>query len=102
MKIDDSTTLCPPPAGVSPEVYQQIGHLTRLLHDTLEDTEVTTQELQKGFGAKVTALVEGVTKVQRLEKTFDKRVRNMESVRKMFRTMGEDIRVQGAKDDVWR
>src|SRR5438132_4765981 len=40
MKIDDSTTLCPPPAGVSPEVYQQIGHLTRLLHDTLEQMGV--------------------------------------------------------------
>ena len=40
MKMDDSTMLCPPPAGVSPEVYQQIGHLTRLLHDTLEQMGV--------------------------------------------------------------
>jgi chemotaxis protein CheZ len=40
MKMDDSTTLAPPPAGVSPEVYQQLGHLTRLLHDTLEQLGV--------------------------------------------------------------
>ncbi len=63
------------------------------LHDTLEDTEVTAKQLRKEFGPVVTALVEGVTKVQQLEKTFDKRVRNMESVRKMFRSMGRDIRV---------
>jgi len=41
MKMDDATTLAPPAvAGASPEVYQQIGHLTRLLHDTLEQLGV--------------------------------------------------------------
>ena len=41
MKMDDPTTLAPPAvAGASPEVYQQIGHLTRLLHDTLEQLGV--------------------------------------------------------------
>lgn len=63
------------------------------LHDVLEDTEITAKELRKEFGLTVTTLVEGVTKVEQLEKTFDKRVRNMESIRKMFRTMGHDIRV---------
>jgi GTP pyrophosphokinase len=64
-----------------------------LLHDTIEDTEVTAARLRKEFGPTVTNLVEGVTKVQQLEKTFDKRQRNMESIRKMFRTMGKDFRV---------
>ncbi|HEY2927778.1 protein phosphatase CheZ [Piscinibacter sp.] len=41
MKMDDATTLAAPAvAGASPEVYQQIGHLTRLLHDTLEQLGV--------------------------------------------------------------
>jgi len=41
MKMDDATTLAPSAAaGASPEVYQQIGHLTRLLHDTLEQLGV--------------------------------------------------------------
>jgi chemotaxis protein CheZ len=41
MKMDTSATLAPPATqGASPEVYQQIGHLTRLLHDTLEQLGV--------------------------------------------------------------
>ncbi len=64
-----------------------------LLHDTIEDTSVTAKHLKKEFGPVVTHLVEGVTKVEQLEKTFDKQTRNMESIRKMFRTMGKDIRV---------
>ncbi len=41
MQIDDPTKLAPPATmGASPEVYQQIGHLTRLLHDTLEQLGV--------------------------------------------------------------
>jgi chemotaxis protein CheZ len=41
MKMEDATTLAPPaPVGASPEVYEQIGHLTRLLHDTLEQLGV--------------------------------------------------------------
>lgn len=67
--------------------------IAALLHDTLEDTQATAKQLKKEFGPVVTRLVEGVTKVERLEKTFDKRVRNMESLRKMFRVMGRDIRV---------
>jgi len=41
MKMDDSTTLAPPAAvGASPEVYQTLGHMTRLLHDTLQQLGV--------------------------------------------------------------
>jgi chemotaxis protein CheZ len=40
MKMDDSTTLQPPKATVSEDVYQQIGSITRLLHDTLTQVGV--------------------------------------------------------------
>ena len=41
MKMEDSTVLAAPASqGTSPEVYQTIGHLTRLLHDTLEQLGV--------------------------------------------------------------
>jgi chemotaxis protein CheZ len=40
MKMDDPTTLAPAAVGASPEVYQTIGHMTRLLHDTLEQLGV--------------------------------------------------------------
>jgi len=41
MNMEDAVTLAPPaPVGASPEVYEQIGHLTRLLHDTLEQLGV--------------------------------------------------------------
>ena len=45
MRMEDSATLAPPaalvpPQGASPEVYRQLGHLTRLLHDTLEQLGV--------------------------------------------------------------
>ena len=44
MKMDTSATLAPPATqGASPEVYQQIGHLTRILHDTLEQLGVMPQ-----------------------------------------------------------
>src|SRR3989344_5347560 len=61
-----------------------------LLHDSLEDTPLTAAQMRAKFGDTVTELVEGVTKVERMEKTFDKQIRNMESIRKMFRSMGKD------------
>lgn len=64
-----------------------------LLHDTVEDTPITYEDLKKEFGATVAKLVEGVTKVQKIEQTMDKRERSMQSIRKIFRTMGKDIRV---------
>ncbi len=81
-------------ADMLKSIYADEETLTAaLLHDTIEDTAVTAAQLKKEFGPVVTRLVEGVTKVEQLEKTFDKQTRNMESVRKMFRTMGRDIRV---------
>ncbi len=68
-----------------------------LLHDTIEDTGTSYEEIRKQFGPTVAKLVEGVTKVQQLEGQMDKRERNMQSIRKIFRTMGKDIRVMFIK-----
>jgi RelA/SpoT family (p)ppGpp synthetase len=71
--------------------------IAALLHDTIEDTGTTFDQLKKEFGPTIAKLVEGVTKVQQLEGQTDKRIRNMQSIRKIFRTMGKDIRVMFIK-----
>ena len=63
-----------------------------LLHDTVEDTEVTTDEVEENFGKDVATLVEGVTKITRIEvKTLTDE--QAATIRKMLVYMGEDIRV---------
>src|SRR5690554_4964824 len=63
-----------------------------LLHDTIEDTDVTKDELSDMFGPEVAMLVDGVTKLGRLSyKT--KEEQQVENLRKMFLAMAEDIRV---------
>ncbi|MCG8400334.1 MAG: bifunctional (p)ppGpp synthetase/guanosine-3',5'-bis(diphosphate) 3'-pyrophosphohydrolase [Firmicutes bacterium] len=63
-----------------------------LLHDTVEDTGVTLEELQKNFGPDIAGLVDGVTKLSRLEYR-SKMERQVENLRKMFLAMARDIRV---------
>jgi guanosine-3',5'-bis(diphosphate) 3'-pyrophosphohydrolase len=63
-----------------------------LLHDAVEDTGVTTQWLASEFGAQVSAVVDGVTKLDRLE--FDsKEAQQAATIRKMFIAMAQDWRV---------
>jgi GTP diphosphokinase / guanosine-3',5'-bis(diphosphate) 3'-diphosphatase len=63
-----------------------------LLHDAVEDTGVTTQWLADEFGAQVSAVVDGVTKLDRLE--FDsKEAQQAATIRKMFIAMAQDWRV---------
>lgn len=63
-----------------------------LLHDTLEDTDVTSEMLVTEFGEEIYQLVEGVTKLSRI--MFESREeRQAESLRKMFLAMARDIRV---------
>jgi len=63
-----------------------------LLHDVIEDTGVTLQQLEEEFGAEVAKLVDGVTKLGRISyKT--KEEQQVESLRKMFLAMAKDIRV---------
>ncbi|MBQ6427605.1 MAG: bifunctional (p)ppGpp synthetase/guanosine-3',5'-bis(diphosphate) 3'-pyrophosphohydrolase, partial [Oscillospiraceae bacterium] len=63
-----------------------------LLHDTIEDTAVTHDELAKQFGSTVADLVEGVTKLTRVQYT-SKEDEQMENLRKMLLAMAKDIRV---------
>lgn len=63
-----------------------------LLHDVVEDTEATVDELKREFGEDVALLVDGVTKIGRLSFT-SKEQQQAESLRKMLIAMGRDIRV---------
>jgi guanosine-3',5'-bis(diphosphate) 3'-pyrophosphohydrolase len=63
-----------------------------LLHDTLEDTLTTREELVRHFGEQVAFLVEGLTKIARIEFT-SARARQAENFRKMVLAMSEDIRI---------
>ncbi len=66
-----------------------------LLHDTVEDTPVTREDIAREFGAPVAMLVDGVTKLTKMEHTSysTKEEQQMEDLRKMFIAMAKDIRV---------
>lgn len=66
--------------------------IAALLHDILEDTEMTRLELRKTFGKDVESLVNGVTKISIL-KAKNKTVQEAETIRKMLFAMVKDIRV---------
>ena len=63
-----------------------------LLHDAVEDTEATREDIKKEFGEVVARLVEGVTKIDKID-FASKEERQAENVRKMVLAMVEDIRV---------
>ncbi len=63
-----------------------------LLHDVVEDTEATSEQLQKRFGRDVAALVDGVTKLTKIP-IFNKEQQQAENVRKIMLAMSQDIRV---------
>ena len=65
---------------------------TALLHDVIEDTGVTRAEIDRRFGATVGGLVDGVTKLTRLELQSD-RTKQAENFRKLVLAMSKDIRV---------
>ncbi|MFC1687044.1 RelA/SpoT family protein [Patescibacteria group bacterium] len=62
-----------------------------ILHDVLEDSNTTVDEIEKSFGKNIAFLVEGVTKLGRL--SYQGRERYAESLRKLFIAMSSDIRV---------
>jgi len=66
--------------------------ITALLHDTIEDTPATYEEIQKLFGDEVGRLVDGVTKLTRMEFQSDQ-AKQAENFRKLVLAMSEDIRV---------
>lgn len=65
---------------------------TGLLHDTVEDTEVTLDDIQQNFGASVAYLVDGVTKISQM-KFRNTHEKQGENIRKMIVSMGKDVRV---------
>ena len=66
--------------------------IAALLHDCIEDTDATHDEIGRLFGAQVAELVEGVTKLTRMQYT-SREDEQMENLRKMFMAMAKDVRV---------
>ncbi len=65
-----------------------------MLHDTVEDTDMTLEDVKKEFGAEICALVDGLTKLGKVPLDIkDKEEQQAENVRKMLLAMSEDIRV---------
>ncbi len=65
-----------------------------LLHDVPEDTTITLDDIRNQFGERVVRLVDGVTKLKRIEWLSDREdVAKAESLRKMFLAMADDVRV---------
>ncbi|MGZ3724232.1 MAG: RelA/SpoT family protein [Pseudobdellovibrio sp.] len=80
-------------AGILADLKLDIDTIvTGLLHDTVEDTEVTLEDVKREFGDTVAALVDGVTKIGQMNfrNSFDKQGEN---IRKMIVAMGKDVRV---------
>ena len=64
-----------------------------LLHDVIEDTPATKEDIESLFGSGVAHIVEGVTKLSNLPAPATKLVQQAESLRKMILAMADDIRV---------
>ena len=64
-----------------------------MLHDVVEDTEMTLDDITREFGEEVALLVDGVTKLGQLSYSQDKLEVQAENLRKMFLAMAKDIRV---------
>lgn len=66
--------------------------ITALLHDTIEDTEVTAEDIEEAFGENVQRLVSGVTKLTQIE-LQSSHTKQAENLRKLVIAMSDDIRV---------
>jgi guanosine-3',5'-bis(diphosphate) 3'-pyrophosphohydrolase len=80
-------------AGILADLHLDVETLTAaLLHDTVEDTAVTREEVRQRFGDSVAKLVEGVTKLGKIHvRTAEEH--QAENIRKMLVAMAEDVRV---------
>ena len=80
-------------AGILTDFYMDDKTIvTALLHDTIEDTLVTPEEIQAGFGDEIARLVDGVTKLSKIEAQSENE-RAAENLRKFLLAMSDDIRV---------
>ncbi|MFM8943143.1 MAG: RelA/SpoT family protein, partial [Acidimicrobiaceae bacterium] len=70
----------------------EVSIVAALLHDAVEDTEITISDVESNFGSEVSAIVDGVTKLERLQ--FDsKEAQQAATMRKMLVAMSRDLRV---------
>jgi guanosine-3',5'-bis(diphosphate) 3'-pyrophosphohydrolase len=70
----------------------EVSVTAALLHDAVEDTEITVADVERDFGAEVAAIVDGVTKLERIR--FDSREEQQAAtMRKMLVAMAKDLRV---------
>jgi guanosine-3',5'-bis(diphosphate) 3'-pyrophosphohydrolase len=80
-------------AGILTELKLDVPTIvTALLHDTIEDTHVTYDDVKEKFGKEIADLVDGVTKLSKLE-VFSERTKQAENFRKLMLAMSNDIRV---------
>ncbi|AIT81008.1 RelA/SpoT family protein [Novosphingobium pentaromativorans] len=80
-------------AGLMTELkLDQQAIITALLHDTVEDTLATIEEIEKLFGTDIARLVDGVTKLSKIE-VMTENERAAENLRKFLLAMSEDLRV---------
>ncbi|SHI62606.1 RelA/SpoT family protein [Flavobacterium terrae] len=85
------------PIAVAKIVASEIGLgptsiAAALLHDVVEDTEITVQDIEKLFNPKVAQLVEGLTKISQVKKDMNISMQ-AENFRKMLLTLNDDVRV---------
>jgi GTP pyrophosphokinase len=80
-------------AGILTELKLDVPTIvTALLHDTIEDTDATYDDIKDKFGQEIADLVDGVTKLSKLE-LFSERTKQAENFRKLMLAMSNDIRV---------
>lgn len=85
------------PIGVAKIVASEIGLgatgiAAALLHDVVEDTPITVEDLEKQFNPKIAQLVEGLTKISQVKKDMNISMQ-AENFRKMLLTLNDDVRV---------
>ncbi len=80
-------------AGICTDLrLDQATVVTALLHDTIEDTDVTYDDVKRSFGDEIAGLVDGVTKLSKLELQSE-RTKDAENFRKFVLAMSNDVRV---------
>ena len=86
------TTAAPDTAPIAYDLEDEDSIVAALLHDCIEDTSLTHEDIAHSFGSTVADIVEGVTKLTRVQYTSVEE-QQMENLRKMLLAMAKDIRV---------